>query len=85
MCFWELCLVFQDHQGWATSSHLHVVPARNSQRNSLAVSECQEELNGPKAEIYDEDKLLARRIQVTKDIVTLLGLCEPSRRGNRVN
>ncbi|KAJ5993146.1 hypothetical protein N7451_008870 [Penicillium sp. IBT 35674x] len=29
----------------ATSSHLHVVPAGNSQRNSLAVSECQEELN----------------------------------------
>ncbi|OJD24523.1 hypothetical protein ACJ73_04119 [Blastomyces percursus] len=28
-----------------TSSHLHVVSAGNSQRNSMAVSECQEELN----------------------------------------
>lgn len=40
---------------------------------------------GPDAENYDEDKLLARRIQVTKDMVALLELCEPSRRGNRVN
>ncbi|KAL2788483.1 hypothetical protein BJX66DRAFT_308640 [Aspergillus keveii] len=35
----------KDIPGRATSSHLHVVPAGNSQRNSLAVSECQEELN----------------------------------------
>ena len=28
-----------------TSSHLHVVSAGNSQRNSFSVSECQEELN----------------------------------------
>jgi len=28
-----------------TSSHLHVVSAGNSQRNSRAVSKCQEELN----------------------------------------
>jgi hypothetical protein len=40
---------------------------------------------GPEAEDYDEDKLLARRIQVTKDMVALLELCEPSRRGNRVD
>lgn len=44
-----------------------------------------ENFYGPDAENFDEDKLLARRIQVTKDMVTLLGLCEPSRRGNRVN
>ncbi|CAG8128817.1 unnamed protein product [Penicillium nalgiovense] len=40
---------------------------------------------GPEAENYDEDKLLTRRIQVTKDMVALLRLCEPSRRGNRVD
>lgn len=44
-----------------------------------------ENFYGPDAENFDEDKLLARRIQVTKDMVALLGLCEPSRRGNRVN
>jgi hypothetical protein len=31
--------------GRTTSSHLHVVSAGNSQRNSSAVSECQEELS----------------------------------------
>ncbi|KAE8371291.1 hypothetical protein BDV26DRAFT_286908 [Aspergillus bertholletiae] len=36
-------------------------------------------------ENYDEDKLLTRRIQVMKDMVALLGLCEPSRRGKRVD
>ncbi|PYH89774.1 hypothetical protein BO71DRAFT_464394 [Aspergillus ellipticus CBS 707.79] len=34
---------------------------------------------------FDEDKLLARRIQVTKDMVKLSWLCEPNRRGNRNN
>lgn len=33
------------NQWRTTSSHLHVVSAGNSQRNSRAVSECQEELN----------------------------------------
>jgi hypothetical protein len=37
------------------------------------------------AENFNEDKLLARRIQVTKDMVTLSQLCEPNRRGNRIN
>ena len=32
-------------RGRTTSSHLHVVSAGNSQRNSSTVSECQEELN----------------------------------------
>lgn len=44
----ELIRVLRGTSPWfrrATSSHLHVVPAGNSQRNSLAVSECQEELN----------------------------------------
>ncbi|EGC45731.1 conserved hypothetical protein [Histoplasma capsulatum var. duboisii H88] len=44
-----------------------------------------ENFYGPDAENFEEDKLLAHRIQVTKDMVALLGLCEPSRRGNRVN
>lgn len=44
-----------------------------------------ENFYGPDAENFDEDKLLARRIQVTKDVVALLRLCEPPRRGNRVN
>lgn len=44
-----------------------------------------ENFYGPQAEDFDEDKLLTRRIQVTKDMVALLQLCEPSRRGNRVN
>ena len=44
-----------------------------------------ENFYGPDAEDFHEDKLLTRRIQVTKDMVALLLLCEPSRRGNRVN
>jgi hypothetical protein len=44
-----------------------------------------ENFYGPDAENFDEHKLLARGIQVTKDMVALLRLCEPSRRGNRVN
>jgi hypothetical protein len=44
-----------------------------------------ENFYGPDAEDFHEDKLLTRRIQVTKDMVAFLLLCEPSRRGNRVN
>ncbi|OQE40145.1 hypothetical protein PENCOP_c006G07532 [Penicillium coprophilum] len=44
-----------------------------------------ENFYGPNAEDFHKDKLLTRRIQVTKDMVALLLLCEPSRRGNRVN
>ena len=44
-----------------------------------------ENFYGPEAENFDEDKLLARRIQVTKDMVALMQLCEPNRRGNRIN
>ncbi|EED18785.1 hypothetical protein TSTA_125030 [Talaromyces stipitatus ATCC 10500] len=40
---------------------------------------------GPDAESYEDDKLLARRIQATKDMVALSTLCEPNRRGDRVN
>lgn len=40
---------------------------------------------GLEAENFDDDNLLACRIQVTKDMVVLLRLCEPSRRGNRVD
>ena len=44
-----------------------------------------ENFYGPEAENFDEDKLLARRIQVTKDMVALSQLCEPTRRGKRIN
>ncbi|KAI2860365.1 hypothetical protein CBS76997_11373 [Aspergillus niger] len=44
-----------------------------------------ENFYGPDAEDFDEDKLLARRIQVTQDMVALSQLCEPNRRGNRGN
>ncbi|KAL1885235.1 hypothetical protein Plec18167_001892 [Paecilomyces lecythidis] len=44
-----------------------------------------ENFYGSDAESFDEDKLLARRIQVTKDMVALSQLCEPNRRGNRIN
>ncbi|KAJ5771487.1 uncharacterized protein N7511_003538 [Penicillium nucicola] len=44
-----------------------------------------ENFYGPEAEDFDEDKLLTRRIQVTKDMDAHLLLCEPSKRGNRVN
>ncbi|KAJ6045745.1 uncharacterized protein N7446_012609 [Penicillium canescens] len=44
-----------------------------------------ENFYGPDAEDFHVDKLLTRRIQVTKDMVALLLLCELSRRGNRVN
>lgn len=41
-----------------------------------------EKFNDPVAEGFDEDKLLTRRIQVTKYMVALLLFCEPSRQGN---
>ncbi|THC96075.1 hypothetical protein EYZ11_004448 [Aspergillus tanneri] len=44
-----------------------------------------ENFYGPEAENFDEDMLLERRIQVTKDMVALSQLCEPNWRGNRVN
>ncbi|RHZ45040.1 uncharacterized protein CDV56_100457 [Aspergillus thermomutatus] len=44
-----------------------------------------ENFYGPEAECFEADKLLARRIQVTKDMVALSQLCEPNRRGNRIN
>lgn len=44
-----------------------------------------EKFYGPEAENFEEDKLLARRIQVTKDMIALSRLCEPTRRGNRIN
>ncbi|KAG5304777.1 hypothetical protein I7I50_04978 [Histoplasma capsulatum G186AR] len=39
-----------------TSSHLHVVSAGNSQKNSMAVSECQEELNNVTSTIHNASK-----------------------------
>lgn len=43
-----------------------------------------ENFYGPEAEDFNEDKLLERRIQVTKDLVALSQLCEPARRGKRI-
>ena len=40
---------------------------------------------GPEAESFEGDQLLARRIQVTKDMVAFSRLCEPNRRGKRAN
>jgi len=44
-----------------------------------------ENFYGPEAENFNKNRLLARRIQVTKDMVALSQLCEPNRRGNRIN
>ncbi|KAH8688974.1 hypothetical protein BGW36DRAFT_433745 [Talaromyces proteolyticus] len=65
-----------DDENWELPNPKYVFP----ERAGLVEIFC-----GPEAENYDEDKLLARRIQVAKDMVALLRLCEPSRRGNRVD
>ncbi|KAI3097945.1 hypothetical protein CBS147333_9183 [Penicillium roqueforti] len=65
-----------DDEDWELPTPTYVFPER---------ARLVENFYGPEAENYDEDKLLARRIQVTKDMVALLSLCEPSRRGNRVD
>ena len=44
-----------------------------------------ESFYGSEAENFDEDQLLARRIQVTEDLIAFSQLCEPDRRGKRVN
>lgn len=44
-----------------------------------------ENFYGPEAESFDEDRLLARRVQVTKDMVAFSQLCEPNRRRNQIN
>lgn len=65
-----------DKKDWELPNPAYIFP----ERERLVAS-----FYGPDAENYEEDKLLARRIQVTKDMVALSALCEPSRRGNRVN
>lgn len=65
-----------DDEDWELPTPKYVFPER---------ARLVENFYGPEAENYDEDKLLARRTQVTKDMVALLSLCEPSRRGNRVD
>ena len=65
-----------EKKDWELPTPTYIFP----ERERLA-----ENYYGPDAENYEEDKLLARRIQVTKDMVALSTLCEPSRRGNRVN
>ncbi|OKL55594.1 hypothetical protein UA08_09130 [Talaromyces atroroseus] len=65
-----------DKTDWELPTPTYVFPERER---------LVENFYGPDAENYEEDKFLARRIQVTKDMVALSTLCEPSRRGNRVN
>ena len=65
-----------DKKDWELPTPTYIFPERER---------LVENFYGPDAENYEEDKLLARRIQVTKDMVALSTLCEPSRRGNRVN
>ncbi|KUL81536.1 hypothetical protein ZTR_10660 [Talaromyces verruculosus] len=65
-----------DKKDWELPTPTYIFPERER---------LVENYYGPDAENYEEDKLLARRIQVTKDMVALSTLCEPSRRGNRVN
>lgn len=64
------------HEDWELPTSKYVFPER---------ARLVESFYGPDAENFDEDKLLARRIQVTKDMVALMQLCEPPRRGNRVD
>jgi hypothetical protein len=64
------------HEDWDIPIPEYVFPER---------ARLVENFYGPEAECFDMDKLLARRIQVTKDMVALWKLCEPSRRGNRIN
>ena len=65
-----------DDEDWELPTPKYLFPER---------ARLVENFYGPQAENFEEHKLLARRIQVTKDMVALLGLCEPSRRGNRVD
>lgn len=67
---------FAEEEDWELPIPDYVFPER---------ARLVENFYGPDAEDFHEDKLLARRIQVTKDMVALLLLCEPNRRGNRVN
>jgi hypothetical protein len=52
--------------GWTTSSHLHVVSAGNSQRNSPAVSECREELKTRLSFINDASTRQNQPLNLTK-------------------
>ena len=56
------------HEDWELPTPEYVFPER---------ARLVENFYGPDAENFDEDKLLARRIQVTKDMVALMQLCEP--------
>ncbi|QKX61612.1 uncharacterized protein TRUGW13939_08764 [Talaromyces rugulosus] len=65
-----------DHKKWELPIPKYIFPER---------ARLFENFYGPEAENFEDDKLLARRIQTTKDMVALSKLCEPNRRGNRVN
>jgi hypothetical protein len=64
----------------ATSSHLHVVPTRNSQRNSLAVSECQEELNNAISPLFTTRSRAENRVSEPHETPNII---EPVQRGSR--
>ncbi|KAF5857851.1 hypothetical protein ETB97_005195 [Aspergillus alliaceus] len=66
-----------DQQKHAIFRDSKILELRQEQR------ELKEEI--PKAECFDADKLLAQRIQVSKDMVALSKLCEPSQQCNRIN
>ncbi|KAL4971352.1 hypothetical protein BDW66DRAFT_165398 [Aspergillus desertorum] len=57
-------------EDWELSTLDYVFPER---------ARLVENFYGPEAENFNEDKLLARCIQVTKDMVALSQLCEPNR------
>ncbi|KAH8696487.1 hypothetical protein BGW36DRAFT_360320 [Talaromyces proteolyticus] len=65
-----------DHRKWELPIPEYIFPER---------ARLVENFYGPDAENFEDNKLLARRIQTTKDMVALSKLCEPNRRGNRVN
>ncbi|PYH90013.1 hypothetical protein BO71DRAFT_92892 [Aspergillus ellipticus CBS 707.79] len=64
----------------ATSSHLHVVSAGNSQRNSLAVSECQEELNNAIFPLFTPRWRAENRVSEPYETPNIT---EPVQRGSR--
>lgn len=65
-----------DDEGWELPTPNYVFAKR---------ARLVENFYGPYAEDFDEDKLLAQRIQVTRDIVVFLHLCKPKSQGNQVN
>lgn len=64
----------------ATSSHLQAVPAGNSQRNNLAVSECQEELNNATVPLFTTRRRAENRVSEPHEAPNITA---PVHRGSR--